>query len=370
MPRRRPDSSASARRRFASAPPPIDWWPASPLVTETNFTAAPISRNLAAVPAARISQSSGCAPKAITRNGASCASSATAGSSRPKPKRSMSDIAELILPNRLALLVQRRTPQDREQGADGRALGDVLHFAVLNAREESLNGIVGDVARGVYGLRVFRAFVVNHARARRFDHALGAGELLADARESRRANLISLEIHMDAVGKLEREGEMIQNLHRRAYLSAGHAHGANGARVEEPVQHVEIVAVLLHDEIAGVIPVAEPVAQVLDFGVVVRRALERIAADPERTRVDQFADLAFADPLEGFQVDWAVALLESDGDVLLGIGFAAGGDDRLHAFQIHAHGLLAVDVLAGFDGGGQHARVLEGRRGDDYGIQI
>ena len=97
---------------------------------------------------------------------------------------------------------------------------------------------------------------------------------------------------------------------------------------------------------------------------------EGIAADPEAARIHQFADLAFAQALVGFQVNRAVALLESDGDVLLGIGFAGGGDDRLYAVEVHAHGLFAIDVLARLDGGGQHARMLEGRRGDDDGVEI
>src|SRR5258708_15773817 len=51
------------------------WCPASPLVTDTNFTACPSFAKSAAVPAARMSQSSGCAPKAITWILLSCASS-------------------------------------------------------------------------------------------------------------------------------------------------------------------------------------------------------------------------------------------------------------------------------------------------------
>ena len=38
---RRAASFASPWRRLASAPPPVVWWPASPLVTATNFTWCP-----------------------------------------------------------------------------------------------------------------------------------------------------------------------------------------------------------------------------------------------------------------------------------------------------------------------------------------
>ena len=67
---------ASARRRMASWPPPCSWWPASPLVTETKRTLAPAATHLAATPPARMSQSSGCAPKAMMRKGSSAPSGA------------------------------------------------------------------------------------------------------------------------------------------------------------------------------------------------------------------------------------------------------------------------------------------------------
>src|SRR5437016_99600 len=88
MPSRRADSLASSRRRLASAPPPSVWCPASPLVTETNLTRWPIWANKAAVPAARMSQSSGWAPNAMTRILLSWASMSPAqakGNSRSLP---------------------------------------------------------------------------------------------------------------------------------------------------------------------------------------------------------------------------------------------------------------------------------------------
>src|SRR4029450_3026201 len=73
MPRRLADSCASLRRRMASWPPPSDMCPASPLVTATKRTLCPSAAHLAATPAARMSQSSGCAPMAMIRSGV-CAS--------------------------------------------------------------------------------------------------------------------------------------------------------------------------------------------------------------------------------------------------------------------------------------------------------
>ncbi len=89
MPSRRADSLASARRRLASAAPPMDWWPASPLVTETNFTACAHLREQRG--------GTGGADIAIVRmraernhaNGRSCARSATAGRRIKRRKRTI-----------------------------------------------------------------------------------------------------------------------------------------------------------------------------------------------------------------------------------------------------------------------------------------
>src|SRR5262245_55574500 len=53
--------------------------PISPLVTETNLTLCPAAAHLAAHPAAFSSQSSGCAPNAITRSLPSLGVSAACG---------------------------------------------------------------------------------------------------------------------------------------------------------------------------------------------------------------------------------------------------------------------------------------------------
>src|SRR5579871_5164657 len=232
MPRRRPDSSASARRRFASAPPPIDCWPASPLVTATNLTAAPRARNFAAVPAARMSQSSGCAPNAITCSGASCASSAAAGSIA-RQNRSRSDITELILPDGLAFFVNRRAAKDREQRADGGTFGDVFNLAVLDAGEKRFDGVVGDIARRGYGFGIL-ALVMYHAGARGFEDALRPGELFTHAREAGRTHLVGFVIDVNAVGEFESEREMVEDLHGSAYFRAAHADGPDRPGIQEP----------------------------------------------------------------------------------------------------------------------------------------
>ena len=61
-------------------------------------------------------------------------------------------------------------------------------------------------------LGVFGPLVVNHAGARRFEHAFGPGKFLAHVLESARADLVGLEVHVDAVGELERQREVVQDL--------------------------------------------------------------------------------------------------------------------------------------------------------------
>ena len=114
---------------------------------------------------------------------------------------------------------------------------------------------------------------------------------------------------------------MVEDFHVGADLAAATSDGADGVRIQEPVQHVEIVAILLDDEVAGVIAIAEPVAQLLDLRVGIRHARERIAADPISTRVHELADIAGLKALERFQVNGAVALLETEPRFLLGSHF-------------------------------------------------
>src|SRR6185503_2434402 len=84
MPARRADSAASPRRRAARIPPPCSWWPALPLVRETNFTAWPAAAHRAAVPPALMSQSSGCAPKQMTRTGSAAGEGRAASTRRER----------------------------------------------------------------------------------------------------------------------------------------------------------------------------------------------------------------------------------------------------------------------------------------------
>ena len=164
---------------------------------------------------------------------------------------------------------------------------------------------------------------------------------------------------------------MVENLHGGAHLGAAHPHRADRAGIEEPVQHVEVMAILLDDEIARVIAIAEPVPQLLDFRIRVRDALERILCDPEgraHSRARRSGRPGAACMLPGTPDRSAAGIRPkgSSSDPALRPAAIA----CLNACQIHAHGLFAIDVLLGFHRGFEHARMLERRSGDHHGIDI
>src|SRR5579883_687643 len=224
MPSRRADSSASLRRRMASMPPPWLWCPASPLVTATNFTWCPRAANLAAVPAARMSQSSGCAPKAITRSLPSCAVASAAPSTNNKRNWNMTGLylSEFTLPGSLAPGIDRGAPQNREQGADGGALRHVLHLPGLNPRQEAFDAVHGDVALAFDGLAILGPADVNHARPRGQDDAGRPREFLTDLAEAWRGYLVCLGVDLPSLGELKGERQVVHDLHGGTDLGPAH----------------------------------------------------------------------------------------------------------------------------------------------------
>ena len=80
--------------------------------------------------------------------------------------------------------------------------------------------------------------------------------------------------------------------------------------------------------------------------VALERELEELAV--------HFADLADAPGIQhllGLDVDAAIALLETESDVLLAVRAVGDLHDALAAGDIEARGLLHVDMLAGLDRG-------------------
>ena len=117
-------------------------------------------------------------------------------------------------------------------------------------------------------------------------------------------------------------------------------------------------------------PVAEPVAQPRDLRVRIVPLRERVGRDPGCSCVDELADLAFLNTPVSFLVDAAVALLEPNEDILFRIGVPARFDNPEAALGIHAHRLLAIDVLLGLNGRLQHPRMLKRRRRDDHRVDV
>jgi hypothetical protein len=102
--------------------------------------------------------------------------------------------------------------------------------------------------------------------------------------------------------------EVVQNVHILAHLLVAAPDGGQRQAAQEPVQHVEIMAVLLHDDVARIVLVAEPIAQ---FGVgrVVGFVREGVIGNPESPCVGQLADVAAPDALVRLQVLATGALL-------------------------------------------------------------
>src|ERR1022692_4772075 len=78
---------------------------------------------------------------------------------------------------------------------------------------------------------------------RRLHHALGPGEFLAHLPESRRRNLVGLVVDVNPIGEFEDHAQVVADLHGGPDLAPAHAHRADGPRIDEPMEIVEIVAI-------------------------------------------------------------------------------------------------------------------------------
>ncbi len=114
-----------------------------------------------------------------------------------------------------------------------------------------------------------------------------------------------------------------------------------GARADPPVDQVEVVAGLVHQQAAGVALVAVPAAEVVRAVAQVEQPLEVHRSDlPDDARAQQVAQLA---------VDGVVPVVEADGDPAAGA--LLGGVDAAAALQVGGHRLLGDDVAARLQGG-------------------
>src|SRR4029079_2366461 len=128
-----------------------------------------------------------------------------------------------------------------------------------------------------------------------------------------------------------------------ASRTAAHADGADRVAIHDPVDHVEVVNVLLDDVIAAqpeeVVPVVDLVRAVLlaRLPVVEPDPL----AVPGTARRDDVADRPIVNLANGVEVALLVAALGAgdDGDVLL-LGLIDEAKDLARASRVHADRLL------------------------------
>ena len=158
---------------------------------------------------------------------------------------------------------------------------------------------------------------------------------------------------------------------RLAPADADHAHGRTAHR---PVDHVEVVHVLLDDVIAGEPGVVEPVAELVLHvappglaGLVPEAALV-----PVRARGHDLADRAVLHALHRFEVRAVVTTLRAGDDRRAPFCFAMrrGREHRLVTRRVHADRLLGEDVLAGLDRGLEVHRPERRRRREDDVVRV
>ncbi len=112
-----------------------------------------------------------------------------------------------------------------------------------------------------------------------------------------------------------------------------------GPGVDPPVDQVEVVARLVHEESAGAVFVPVPAPEVVSAVVAVEQPFEVHRADlADRSGGDELADLA---------VDGVVAVVEADRDAAAGA--VLGVVDPLEPVEVGSEGFLGDGVRAGLE---------------------
>ena len=168
------------------------------------------------------------------------------------------------------------------------------------------------------GFRLALGAVMDHATARCLDRSLRAGESLANAAEAARRDLVRLEVDVHAVGEFEAEREVVHDFHVLADRRAAIADRASRQRPDEPMQDVEVVAILFDDDVAGIIAIGEPVAQLMNRGIVVGPEFPRVSRDPGSGGHRQLAELSGLEAAIGLQISLAVTLLKTGREAFVG----------------------------------------------------
>ena len=205
--------------------------------------------------------------------------------------------------------------------------------------------------------------------------AARAGDGLADVAGA----TLDLPAHAqaaDAVGVFVLHREVVVDvteLRPGPRLPAAHAHALDRVRLQGPVDHVQVVDVLLANVVARQPAEIQPVAD-LPFHV---GHLRRAVGVPQRPLVPvaagrgDGADLAAVDAAQRLEIAGLVVPLQPRDDAqAAAVGFVVQGQHRAHAGGVHGDGLLGEDVLVGVDRRLQVDRPEAGRRGQDHQVAV
>lgn len=130
-------------------------------------------------------------------------------------------------------------------------------------------------------------------------------------------------------------------------------------RAGEPVHGVDPVTILFDDWTPGGVAIKDPVANLLvlagisDVGVVGHQR-----KNPATDHLLQHANAARLQQVAGLEVFGTEPLLEAELNGLGRVRSQSRGQNLSGAGNTHSHGLLAVDVLTGANGGGKLLGVL------------
>src|SRR5512135_1066760 len=281
---------------------------------------------------------------------------------------------ERLLPGDGLARVGRHPAHDGRQGALGDGLQLVERSAVANARDQvGVLLVVGVHVRAAVppGVRTADAPVLR--RGVPGPRPLGAGDMLGDVVLA----AVDLAAHaqdVDALGIFVVDREVVEDVavgRAGADLAAAHADGADRVGVERPVDHVEVVDVLLADVVAREPGEVEPVAE-LPFHVAPARLAglhPEAPLVPEAAARGDLADRAVAESSHALDVAGLVlALGAGDDGQVLRLGLLVRLEDLADPGAVRADRLLGEDVLAGLDRGGDVQRPEAGRGGQDHQV--
>ena len=185
-------------------------------------------------------------------------------------------------------------------------------------------------------------------------------------------DLAVLDEHAGAVGVFVFDGEVIEDasgFFPFTHFGAGHAHGADGVSVLDPVDDVDVMKAHIDVDVAAlpgeVELVVELVLEFVPFGAAWEHGSGG-AHVPEGARVVELADGSVLDPFDGFEVTEFVTALEADTDFeVLFLGVFCCSENAPDSDGIEGDRFFHEDVFSLFDGFLEHGGAEGARGGED-----